>query len=65
MKFIKHHMESILGIEIFPVIAFLIFFSFFVVLLIWVYKHDKTQLDEIANMPLEENNPEPLNDMKS
>ena len=32
LKFIKHNMETISGIEIYPIISLLIFFLFFVVL---------------------------------
>lgn len=52
LKFIKHHMETIGGIEIYPVISFLIFFIFFVLVLIYVVKADKNTIDEIANIPL-------------
>ena len=56
LKFIKHHLESILGIEIFPVLSFLIFFIFFVILFIWVIKSDKKTIDEISRIPLEPEN---------
>lgn len=47
-------METIWGIEIFPLISFIIFFSFFTVLLIWVYRTKKSTFDKIAQIPLEE-----------
>ena len=53
LKFIKHHMETIVGIEIFPLISFVIFFTFFVLLTIYVIKTDKKQIKEIANLPLD------------
>lgn len=55
LKFIKHHMEGISGIEIFPMISFLIFFSFFVLMLIYVIKADKKRLNVLSNLPLENN----------
>ncbi len=57
LKFIKHHMTSIDGIEIFPVISFVIFFTFFVGLIIWVMRMKKHTVDEMANMPLSSDNP--------
>ncbi|MFY0689226.1 MAG: CcoQ/FixQ family Cbb3-type cytochrome c oxidase assembly chaperone [Cyclobacteriaceae bacterium] len=59
LKFIKHHMETIIGIEIYPMISFLIFFIFFLVLLVWVFRTDKNELNEIAQMPLDEGNSQP------
>jgi cbb3-type cytochrome oxidase subunit 3 len=46
-------MESITGIEIFPLISFVIFFLFFLGLLLYVYTADKKQIAEIANLPLD------------
>ena len=54
LKFIKHNMETIAGIEVFPIISFLIFFTFFIVLFIWVSKLKKTEIDSLAAMPLED-----------
>lgn len=53
LKFIKHHMETIGGIEIFPLISFLIFFSFFVLLLFWVFRSSKEYIAEVEQLPLE------------
>ena len=52
LKFIKHHMETIAGIEIFPLISFVIFFLFFLGLLIWVFRTDKEHIRKMAEMPL-------------
>ncbi len=53
LKFIKHHMETISGIEIYPLISFVIFFIFFIGLIIYVFKTDKNVIDAIANIPLD------------
>ena len=55
LKFIKHHMETIVGIEIFPLISLVIFFVFFVGLFIYVAKTDKKQINEISRLPLDTN----------
>lgn len=54
LKFIKHHMASIDGIAIYPIISFLIFFIFFITVTVWVYSQKKAYYDNIANSPLEE-----------
>jgi hypothetical protein len=64
LKFIKHHVDSIWGIEIFPVIAFVIFFAFFTVLLIYVFTRKKSEWSAVADLPLEESNNESLNSDK-
>tara|TARA_R110000868_G_scaffold158704_1_gene387059 strand:+ start:368 stop:574 length:207 start_codon:yes stop_codon:yes gene_type:complete len=55
LKFIKHNMETILGIEIFPLVSFIIFFVFFCVLFIWVIKMKKTEVDALAALPFDNN----------
>lgn len=52
LKFIKHHMSTIAGIEIYPVISLIIFFSFFMGLGWWVYSYKKEKIDELSQMPL-------------
>lgn len=53
LKYIKHHMETISGIEIYPVISFLIFFIFFLGLIVYMIKVDKKALKDMANIPLD------------
>jgi cytochrome c oxidase cbb3-type subunit IV len=53
-KFIKKYAESMDGINIYPMISLVIFFLFFVVLLYYVKKMDKTKVKEISRMPLDE-----------
>lgn len=53
LKYIKGHMDSIQDIEIFPIISLLIFFTFFTILFIWVVTAKKKYIDEVSNLPLE------------
>jgi hypothetical protein len=53
-KFIKQYAESIDGVNIYPMISLVIFFLFFVVLLYYVRKMDKTKVKEISQIPLEQ-----------
>lgn len=54
LKFVKHNMETIAGIEIYPVISLLIFFIFFVALYTWVYTYSKDKISEMRNIPFTE-----------
>lgn len=56
LKFIKGHMESIEGIEIYPMISLLIFFIFFAVLFWWVFTAKKEHIKEVSQIPLENEN---------
>ena len=51
---IKHNMETISGIEIYPIISLLIFFLFFVGLGVWVFSYSKEKIQEMSNIPLDE-----------
>ncbi|MDY2587711.1 CcoQ/FixQ family Cbb3-type cytochrome c oxidase assembly chaperone [Winogradskyella aquimaris] len=53
LKFVKHHMESITGIEIYPLISLLIFFLFFVALFFWVFTAKKDYITTVSNIPLD------------
>lgn len=58
LKFIKGHMETITGIEIYPIISLLIFFVFFVLLFWWVFTAKKDYIQNMEQIPLEpENDP--------
>lgn len=56
LKFVKHYMESINGIEIYPMISLLIFFIFFVILFWWVFTAKKEYIQEVSNLPLDNQN---------
>ncbi len=56
LKFIKGHLDSISGIEIYPIISLLIFFTFFTVMFVWVMKSDKKYLEEMSEMPFDNKN---------
>ncbi|AXG72893.1 CcoQ/FixQ family Cbb3-type cytochrome c oxidase assembly chaperone [Flavobacterium arcticum] len=51
LKFIKHNMDTISGIEIYPIISLLIFFIFFVGLYTWVFTYKKEKIDEMNHLP--------------
>jgi cytochrome c oxidase cbb3-type subunit 4 len=57
LKFVKHHMETIVGIEIFPIISFIIFFTFFIAVLGYLIMQRKEHFDKMGLMPLDDNQP--------
>lgn len=56
LKFVKHHMENIEGVSIYPIISLSIFFLFFVALFWWVFTAKKDYLKKVSNLPLENEN---------
>ena len=54
LKYVKNHMETITGIEIYPLISLLIFFTFFVVLFWWVITAKKEYIMRVSNIPLDD-----------
>ena len=56
LRFIKHHMDTINGIGIYPIISLLIFFSFFVVLFWWVFTAKKDYINKASNIPFDSTN---------
>ena len=56
LKFIKYNLESIDGVEIYPIISLLLFFVVFVSMIIFVFKLPKKSIDEVSQLPLENDN---------
>ncbi|MBZ0328037.1 MAG: CcoQ/FixQ family Cbb3-type cytochrome c oxidase assembly chaperone [Altibacter sp.] len=55
LRFIKGNLENIDGVEVYPIISLLIFFIFFVVLFWWVFTAKKEHINEVSNIPLDNN----------
>lgn len=53
MKIVMNTLEKIDGIEIYPIISLLIFFTFFVLVAYLVIKTDKNEIDEMSKLPLD------------
>jgi hypothetical protein len=53
LKYIKHHLDTIEGVEIYPIISLLLFFIVFTTMLIIVLKMPKKSVEEIGNLPLD------------
>ena len=53
MKFVKGPLESIEGVEIYPIISLLIFFIFFTALFWWVFTAKKDYIKKVSDLPLD------------
>lgn len=53
----KHVLRSIEGIGIYPSVGLILFLGFFIGLLIWVMRKDRSHWQELARMPLEQDEP--------
>ena len=51
---IKHNMETISGVTIYPIISLLIFFIFFVGLGFWAFSYKKEKIDEMSQIPFDD-----------
>lgn len=49
----KEILQSIDNIAIWPVVSFVIFFAFFIILLVWVFSVDKAFIKKMEEMPIE------------
>jgi cytochrome c oxidase cbb3-type subunit 4 len=56
LKFIKHNLEGIDGVEIYPLISMIIFFIVFITMFLVVLKFPKSSMDEISQLPLDKEN---------
>ena len=56
LKFIKHNLEGIDGVGVFPMISLIIFFMVFITMFLIVLKFPKSSMDEISQLPLEKEN---------
>lgn len=54
LSYIKGNLTSIDGIEIYPIVSLLIFFTFFVGLGIYALRADRKKIDEVKQLPLDE-----------
>ena len=52
MKFINY-LEKTTGVDVFGLISFMIFFSLFVIMVLWALKADKNLMDRINRIPLD------------
>ena len=50
----KYYFEQVNNVEVWPIISLIIFITFFIGLLVWVVKVDKKYIQDMSNLPVEE-----------
>ncbi len=53
LRFIKHNLTTIEGIDIYPLISLLIFTLFFAIVLTRVIRMSKAEVEELSNIPMD------------
>ncbi len=53
MKIVIHYLNEIDGVEIFPIIGIILFFSFFITLLYYLYGLDSGFVNDMGDLPLD------------
>lgn len=53
LRFIKHNLTTIEGIDIYPIISLLIFTLFFAVVLTRVIRMSRAEVEELSNIPMD------------
>lgn len=49
----KELLQSIEGIEVYPIISLIVFVLFFAIILLWMFKVDKNYIKKMENLPLD------------
>lgn len=49
----NNYLQSIEGVGIYPIISLLVFFIFFVVMIVWLMRVDKSYIKKMSSMPLD------------
>jgi len=62
MDLIKQHLESIAGVEIFPIISFIIFSVVFIAMLIYAFSIKKADIEVMKQIPLDDDADNNTND---
>jgi hypothetical protein len=53
LKYIKNNLETIDGVEIYPIISLLLFFLVFSLMIVFVIKLPKKRIDNLSNLPFD------------
>lgn len=54
LKFVKHNMETIMGIDIYPIISLVLFFIVFVSFFIYAMTYSKDKIKELSELPFKD-----------
>jgi cytochrome c oxidase cbb3-type subunit IV len=50
---IQHYLESIENIDVFAIVAMLIFVVIFIAVVIWIFRIDKKYINKMENLPFD------------
>lgn len=53
LKLVKGHLETIDGVEVYPIVSLIIFFLFFCALFFWAVAVSKKHIQDMKELPLE------------
>ena len=62
LRFITQNLTTIDGVSIYPILSLLIFVLFFAVMLTYVIRMKKGQIELLSAIPLDEDNPKDITD---
>lgn len=54
LKFVKHNLETIVDVEIYPIISLTIFFTIFIAFFIWAMTYSKEKIEELSDLPFKD-----------
>lgn len=58
----SQNLSSIEGVSIFPIITLVLFFLIFSGVILWVFKKDKSYIETLSRIPLQDNSLVELNE---
>ncbi|MEK9613932.1 MAG: CcoQ/FixQ family Cbb3-type cytochrome c oxidase assembly chaperone [Flavobacteriaceae bacterium] len=54
LRYVKHHLETLENVAIYPIVSLSIFVLFFTGLLFWTFKIKKKDLEDARQLPFDE-----------
>ncbi len=54
LRFIKHNVDSIDGVAIYPIVSLFTFFAIFIAMVIIVWNMKKKHINTMSNLPLDD-----------
>ena len=54
LKFVKHNMETINGVDIYPIISLVLFFIVFVSFFVYAMTYSKDRIKELSELPFKD-----------
>lgn len=54
----KHYFEGVENVELGPLVSLVIFFVFFLAMIFWIFKMDKSFFDRMKNLPMDDSKPD-------